>query len=57
MAFKQLAVGKEGKSGINNEDKRMKKALITGITGQEGTYFTGIYRATNRNRRKETGVN
>ena len=57
MAFKQLAVGKEGKSGIDNEDKRMKKALITGITGQEGTYFTGIYRAANRNRRKETGVN
>ena len=57
MAFKQLAVGKEGKSGINNEDKRMKKVLITGITGQGGTYFTGIYRATNRNRREETGVN
>jgi len=57
MAFKQLGVGKEGKSGINNEDKRMKKALITGITGQEGTYFTGIYPATNRNRREETGVN
>ncbi len=39
MAFKQLEVGKEGKSGINNEDKRMKKALITGITGQDGSYL------------------
>jgi len=39
VAFKQLGVGKEGKSGINNEDKRMKKTLITGITGQDGSYL------------------
>lgn len=52
MAFKQLGVGKEGKSGINSEDKRMKKAFITGIPGQEGTYFTGICRTTKIDERK-----
>ena len=28
MAFKQLGVGKEGKSGINNEDKRHRQEGI-----------------------------